>query len=391
MYYTIPFTLFLFLIIGLIGCDNVSSVGGGPVSRGTENGDSEDWLIPVNQVIDGGPGKDGIPSIDNPQFISVNEVPAYLQDNDLIVGVRIGDIVRAYPHPILDWHEIVNDVIDNKAFSVTYCPLTGSAVSWNRTLTGRETTFGVSGLLYNSNLIAYDRATDSYWSQMMMQSVHGELIGDRAGLITIIETRWDTWKELYTESEILSTNTGFNRQYGNFPYGNYKTSNQLIFPVSNDDDRLHRKERVLGTIYIDHTDVVQKRDYFKSNSTTNDRVQQYNLTTETRVFQIDEFPDTIHTINDAYQDYPLVTVGSSKYNFAAAYERSLRDGTLLEFKPVQNQLPIVMEDNEGTQWDIFGFAVNGPRAGAQLTQANSYIAYWFAWAAFYPDAEIHLP
>ncbi len=337
---------------GIIGCT---------VDPG-ERVDGE-WLIPSGQVFDGGPGKDGIPAIDNPKFISVNEVPSYLRDDDLVVGVQIGNEVRAYPHPILDWHEIVNDEIDGTAFSVTYCPLTGSALTWNRMLSNSKTTFGVSGLLYNSNLIAYDRETDSYWSQMMMTAVHGQLIGQQADLITMVETRWDTWREMYPGSKILSTNTGFNRQYGVYPYGDYRTSNQLLFPVSNTDDRLHRKERILGIILGD----------------------------ETRVFQINEFSDTIQTINDSYLDYLFVTVGSRTLNIADTYARILDDGTVLHFDPVQNQLPVIMKDDEGTLWDIFGFAVEGPRAGTQLPQAESYIAYWFAWTAFFPNAAIHTP
>jgi len=346
---------FILCTITIIGCTDSSLDTDG-------RGDGE-WLIPTNQVFDGGPGKDGIPSIDNPVFITVNDVPAYLQDDDLVVGIRIGNEIRAYPHPILDWHEIVNDEINGKAFSVTYCPLTGSAITWNRALTQGTTTFGVSGLLYNSNLIAYDRESDSYWSQMLMQAVHGPRIQDKVELFTIIETQWDTWKKMYPNSNILSTETGFNRQYGVYPYGDYKVSNRLLFPVDNNDERLHRKERILGIIFTD----------------------------ETRVFQIDEFPDTIHVINDSFKGYPLVTFGSSNVNIAATYKRTLDNGTVLEFTPVQDQLPVVMQDDSGTKWDIFGFAVEGPRKGTQLRQAPSYIAYWFAWAAFYPDAEIKTP
>ncbi len=345
----------IILSIGWIGCVD-SSID-------SDESRTQEWLIPVDQIFDGGPGKDGIPSIDNPQFIPVDQVPPYLHDDDLVVGIRIGDEIRAYPHPILDWHEIVNDDIGGNAFSVTYCPLTGSAVTWDRVLETGRTTFGVSGLLYNSNLIAYDRITDSYWSQMMMQAVHGPLIRERADLVTSTETRWDTWRKLYPDSKVLSTDTGFNRQYGVYPYGDYKFSNRLLFPVVNSDDRLHRKERVIGTMFDNGT----------------------------RVFEINKFPDSIHTINDVYLNYPLVTVGSGELNFVAVYERTLDDGTVLTFMPVQDELPIVMKDNEGTKWDIFGYGIDGLRTGTRLRQARSYVAYWFAWAAFFPGAAIHTP
>jgi len=323
---------------------------------------NDNWLIPVEEVFDGGPGKDGIPSIDNPKFKPLHEVN-YLLDDDLVVGIKIGDEIRAYPHPILDWHEIVNDEIDGKQFSVTYCPLTGSAITWDRVIEGNRTTFGVSGLLYNSNLIAYDRATDSYWSQMLLQAVHGPRIEKFVDLIPIIETSWTTWKELYPDSKVLSRETGFSRQYGNYPYGDYRESERLIFPVSNDDRRLHRKARVIGTLG------------------KGDR----------RVFEIDKFPDTLHTVNDTFLNVPYVTIGSSGLNIIASYKRKLEDGTVLEFKPVQNRLPVIMEDQEGTKWDVFGSAVEGPRTGTQLEHTNGYIAYWFAWAAFYPNTTIHTP
>jgi len=121
---------------------------------------SGDWLIPTDQVFDGGPGRDGIPSVDNPQFTNVNDAP-YLLDNDLVIGFKIGGTIRAYPHPILDWHEIVNDDISGQKTAITYCPLTGSAIAWKRNGVVSNSAFGVSGLLFNSNLIPYDRGSSS--------------------------------------------------------------------------------------------------------------------------------------------------------------------------------------------------------------------------------------
>ena len=140
------------------------TIGGGDGSPG--------WLIPVGEVFDGGPGKDGIPALSNPQLVASSEV-SFLGDGDLVIGVVIGGVARAYPHVILDWHEIINDQVGGEAYSLTYCPLTGSGIGWDRALSANATTFGVSGKLYNSNLIPYDRETDSYWSQMKLQCVFG--------------------------------------------------------------------------------------------------------------------------------------------------------------------------------------------------------------------------
>jgi len=322
---------------------------------------SGDWLIPKEQVYDGGPGKDGIPALTNPTFIPMGEA-TYLNDDDLVIGVKVGDEVRAYPHPILDWHEIINDDINGKLLSVTYCPLTGSGIGWNRVLNGQATTFGVSGLLYNTNLIPYDRATNSNWSQMRLQCVNGALKGEFIETTPIVETSWKTWREMYPGTKVVSTNTGYSRPYGRYPYGDYRTNNgSLLFPVSNDDGRLPRKERVHGVIIGDGT----------------------------KVYRVRSFPDSIATINDSFRDVPIVVVGSSLKNFVVSFERRLPDGKLLTFRPVQNSGAVVMIDDEGTAWDVFGRASSGPRANTQLKPTRSYIAYWFAWGAFYPGAEIY--
>ncbi len=321
-----------------------------------------DWLIPRNQIFEGGPGKDGIPALLNPTMIAPSAA-SYLDDDDLIIGVKIGNDARAYPHPILDWHEIINDDIDGKSLAITYCPLTGSGIAWNRDLGGMRTTFGVSGLLYNTNLIPYDRGTNSNWSQMKLQCVNGPLSGRPAEIYPVVETTWKTWKELYPQTKVVSSSTGVNRPYGFFPYGDYKVSNSLLFPVSSDDPRLHKKERVLGVI----------------------------LGEKTRVYRVGQFPADIGVINDTLNSVPDVIAGSSGKDLAVGFERQLPDGTVLTFSPVQNSFPVLMEDNEGTQYDAFGKALSGPRAGINLKQARGYIAYWFAWATFHPGPEIYTP
>ncbi|MFO7923591.1 MAG: DUF3179 domain-containing protein, partial [Bacteroidales bacterium] len=206
-----------------------------------------DWLVPDNEIFDGGPGKDGIPALNDPQFTDPHEA-AYLSDDDLVLGFVQDGIARAYPHNILDWHEIVNDSYNDMQMAVIYCPLTGTGVGWDREINGNITTFGVSGLLYNSNIIPYDRETDSNWSQMLLKAVNGPLKGTPAETFNLIETRWDTWISMYPETRVLSEQTGHNRNYSRYPYGDYKTNNTLVFPVNNEDDRLHRKERVLGIL-----------------------------------------------------------------------------------------------------------------------------------------------
>jgi hypothetical protein len=145
----------------------------------------------------------------------------------------------------LNWHEIVNHNINDTYFAVSFCPLTGTSVAWNRELEGGITTFGVSGWLYNNNLLPYDRATQSIWSQIRNDCIFGEQIGTRAELIPILETTWETWRKLYPKTWVLTENTGYGRDYTYFPYGDYRYIDNLIYyPYSNEDDRIAAKERV---------------------------------------------------------------------------------------------------------------------------------------------------
>lgn len=322
----------------------------------------DDWLIPANEVLDGGPGKDGIPAIDNPVFVSVDEV-TFLREDDLVLGFADHDQVRAYSHRILNWHEIVNDDINDHAVAVNYCPLTGTGIGWSRIINGTKTTFGVSGLLYNSNIIPYDRLTDSNWSQLMHLSVNGDLIGREAQTYYLLETSWETWKKLYPTSQILSLNTGFSRNYDRYPYGNYQTNSALLFPVNNTDNRLHNKERVLA-VFVNE---------------------------KARVYRFESFGQDLSIVNDEFLSKKLLIAGSNNLNLMVAYHRELTDGTILTFEAVQNELPTILLDNEGTKWDVFGRAISGPREGENLMAVTQMMGYWFSFAAFYPEVEIFEP
>lgn len=349
----------LFSVTLLWGCEGDPDDNGSPYSPGS--GSQEGWSIPLDEVFDGGPGKDGIPALTEPEFISAGAAE-YLSDDELVIGFVHEGEARAYPHQILDWHEIINDRVGDVNISVTYCPLTGTGIGWNREINGKVTTFGVSGLLYNSNLIPYDRETDSNWSQIRLDCVNGELKGKEVEVFPLLETTWLTWKEMYPSTTVVSQETGYNRGYGRYPYGDYRTAhNYLIFPVANEDDRFPNKERVLGIV--------------QSGSV--------------RVYSFAGFGDTVTVVNDNLNGKDVVVVGNREDNFMVSFINDPGDGSNLSFRAVQDQYPVVMTDGEGNMWDVSGRAVAGPRKDARLSTAPSFIGYWFSFAAFYPDLTIY--
>ena len=196
---------------------------------------------------------------------------------------------------------------------------------------------------------------------MLQLAVNGPRISEVAENIQVIETNFATLKAMYPDALVMTRATGHSRPYGIYPYGDYKEAEGFLFRVAREDGRLHPKQRVLG-------------------------IHDSN---EVKVYQMDSFGASTQTINDQFLDQPIVVVGNSADNYAAIYSRELADGTILSMSPLQDDLPNVMTDTEGNVWDVFGTAVSGPRAGAQLESMNSYIAMWFGWAAHFSNIEIY--
>lgn len=335
----------------LISCSTSSTQESTPIEGQDSNPPSVEWSIPISEVLDGGPGKDGIPALINPNFSPVQNIN-YLRDTDLVLGIKNGGDIRAYPHAILDWHEIVNDNLGDISVAITYCPLTGTGIGWNRIIKGNETTFGVSGLLYNTNLIPYDRETDSNWSQILNESVNGELLGEKADLIKLFETDWRTWKNLFPNSQVLSINTGFSRTYGISPYGDYNTNNdRFLFPVPK-DGRLPSKQRVHAI--VDGTDA--------------------------KAYKFFDFENGNSIIRDIFKGKEYIIVGNP--NFIVSFEM-MGELAALDFEYVHNGSEALLQDNEGTVWNVFGEAISGPRQGQSLGDSAAFMGMWFSIPAFY--------
>lgn len=208
--------------------------------------------IPVDEIHPGGPPRDGIPAIDRPVFVRAASA-GHLRAEDRVLGVVRGDIARAYPIAILNWHEIVNDRFGDEAVAVTFCPLCGTGMAFAARVAGRDLVFGVSGLLYNSDVLLYDRETESLWSQIMAQAVTGPMQGERLEFLPTAHTTWADWRARHPDTEVLSPDTGYGRDYDLDPYAGYRDSERLLFPVKVQDKRLHPKEQVIGiTIAGEH-------------------------------------------------------------------------------------------------------------------------------------------
>ena len=222
----------------------------------TKNGfDLSDALIPAEDVHWGGVRRDGIPAIDKPNFIAAKDAD-FLGDKDRVLGVFRNGIARAYPIRILDRHEIVNDRFGDEAIVITYCPLCFSGMAFSAPAHGANDatlSFGVSGLLYNSDVLLYDRETASLWSQIRSQAVSGPLQGRNLSPIVVAHTTWREWRNRHPESAVLSTANGFRNNYRSSPYKAYQRSRQLMFPVQNRNKRYANKDLVLG-IKLDGVD-----------------------------------------------------------------------------------------------------------------------------------------
>ncbi len=207
--------------------------------------DLDKSLIPSAEIHQGGPPRDGIPAINKPKFIKARKAD-FLHKNDRVLGLSRNGRAKAYPIAIMNWHEIVNDTIGGEAVVITFCPLCGTGVAFSAHVANRKLDFGVSGLLYNSDVLLYDRQTESLWSQLLGQAISGTLKGTKLKPIVLEHTRWGDWQQRHPSTQVLSTDTGSRRDYKRDPYAGYENSQGIYFPVAHKDPRYHPKERVLG-------------------------------------------------------------------------------------------------------------------------------------------------
>ncbi|MDE0140621.1 MAG: DUF3179 domain-containing protein [Caldilineaceae bacterium] len=326
-----------------------------------------------DSILSGGPPKDGIPAVDSPVFESLVAGDEWLEDVDPVILFSHGDVSRAYPLSILIWHEIVNDEVDGQPVSITFCPLCNASIVFDRNFNGQVLDFGTTGRLRNSDLIMYDRQTETWWQQFTGEGIVGKYAGEQLRFLTSQVLSWKDFKDAHPEGEVLSR-PNMPRNYGYNPYVGYDSTSRPFLFQGTPDARLAPAERVLG------------------------------LTTETEAiaypFQALEEAGVVHDSFGGVElaifhkaglasalDSSVISKGRD-IGAVAVYERQVGD-QLLTFSP--NDDGTFSDAETGSTWDILGEAVEGPLTGKKLTPILHFDHFWFAWAAFFPVTELYSP
>lgn len=327
----------------------------------------EECLVPCDDIVSGGPGKDGIPSLDFPDFVTASEADERLTDDEIVIGLYINGVAKAYPYNILNWHEIANDAFGDQKVSITYCPLTGSGILYKLENLD-DTTLGVSGKLYENNLIMYDRNTDSYYSQMIGSGIMGENLGLNLERGVTVETTYGAWKAMYPDTLVLSRSTGFTRNYDRYPYGGYYTDNSIYFPSSF------------------RSDPSPIADFYETKTLT----LVLDILDTTNLISFNEL-----VLDPAFEIDGAAIFFDQGARTALAFDNILSDGTVLTFSADEKfdkdgfGLQTFTDLNTGSTWNILGEAIDGNLEGTKLAQLVSYNAFWFATVAFFPNATVY--
>lgn len=329
-------------------------------------------IVEWSEILSGGPPKDGIASIDEPVFESVDDADGWLSARDPVIFFEHAGDVRAYPLAILIWHEIVNDQVGGMPVAVTFCPLCNASIVFDATIDGQVHEFGTTGRLRNSDLVMYDRVTESWWQQFTGQALIGEYAGRQLEFLPSQVISFGDFAAEFPEGQVLQR-PGAARSYGANPYANYDSTTGSPFLFRGElDTRLATMERVVGL-------------------EINGEVMAYGFSDVTEA----------GAINDEVGGLPLVvfhkagtasaldqrSISESRdVGSAAVFERQLGD-QLLTFSA---QGDGTFTDAEtGSTWNLLGEAVAGELAGAQLEQVIAFDHFWFAWSAFYPQTEVY--
>lgn len=334
-------TYFLLTILAInlfYSCSSGSSNGG--INEIEPSPIVFDWTVPIGTVL----GSFNLfPLAENPILTKASDV-TFITGNSKVAMIGIGNEIRVYPYRFISTFECVNDKIGVNNFALTYCPITQSAISWDTNFRGQTFTLRSSGYLHHDNLIAYDSKSESYWSQMLSKSIKGQYSNESISTFNVIETTWST-VEKYFPNAMVFTNTSIPSNKTNSISNKTSGTNDII-----DGENIYG---IVDTSFKDETEI--------------------------SIFKYEEFAGSIKIFEKFIDTKKIIIVGNQENTFITSYIND-SDAT---FTPIQNSLPIMMEDSNGNTWDMFGNAISGPRKGVQLKSPNGFVALGWAWKAFY--------
>ncbi len=329
--------------------------------------------FPMDKILSGGVPPDGIPALTDPEFVDLESSgAAYLREEDLVLGVVVNGEAKAYPHNMGWWHEIINDVIGGQPIVVSFCPLTGTGlIFFGQAADGSRIHCGVSGLLFNNNLIMYDRRDRTLYPQMLHVPVDGPR-SEELHLMPVIETTWRYWKQLYPNSKVVGVNTGVYApgNYERYPYGGYRDPNT-------------------GPLFPSFPDLIDNPTAQIFPPKTLALGVRFGETAKAYPFSL---MGTEAVINDVIAGNEIVIVYWDKEYYAVPFARVVDGQTLTFDKVLSSDLiyPFMLRDQEtSSTWNLKGEAVAGPLKDKTLEHLPSHNAFWFAWATFWQNTGIY--
>ncbi len=326
-----------------------------------------------DEILSGGPPKDGIPAVDSPQYESIAAADEWLEDLEPVILFSHGDVARAYPLSILIWHEIVNDEVDGLPVSITFCPLCNASITFARDFDGQVLDFGTTGRLRNSDLIMYDRQTETWWQQFTGEGIVGKYAGEQLNFLSSQVISWGDFKEAHPDGDVLSR-PNMPRNYGYNPYVGYDSTSRPFLFLGTPDPRLEPAERVLG-LTTETEAIAYPFETLEEAGVVHDTFGGVDLA----IFHRSGLASALDT--------SVISKGRD-IGAVAVFERQLGD-QLLTFSP--NEDGTFSDAETGSTWDILGEATDGPLAGERLTAVLHFDHFWFAWAAFFPATELYSP
>ena len=327
-------------------------------------------LVDRTRIVWGGVAPDAIASIDEPTFEQADTVD-WIEDQEAVLVLQLDGEIRVYPVQVMIWHEIVNDRVDGRPVTVTYCPLCNSAVAFDRRIGDRVLDFGTSGSLYRSALVMYDRQTESLWSHFTGTAVVGELTGTELETFPSATVPWALWRDAYPDGLVLSQDTGFNRSYGRNPYPGYDDVDSRPFLFEGEvDGRYTAMTRLVG-VEIDGDALAVPLQTLRDERAVAATVGDVDIV----VLWEQGTASALDTADIASGD----DVGATGVFIPVV------DGQTLTFAPADTGF---VDDQTGSGWNLLGKATTGPLAGAQLEPVAHVDTFWFAWGAFRPDSAV---